>query len=600
MPSQQDRADFTAESFLQLGAHLNQRVLLGVLVASAMMAAIALPRVGVLPAAAWLALVAAAQFVRVRAEAAAGDPSTGPVVTRLRRRVAIALYCGLCQGLALVAFPVLDVTERAFFTVVLLGLTTGSVANSAGYMRTVVAYGAPLLVPLVALWSALPIPGGAPWLGPAMGLLILFYAGVLHGFAQSAWRIFEESCHIRFQETKLNEQLTLALGAAEGANRAKTRFLAAASHDLRQPLHTIVLLTSALGLRALDKRSREIVTLLSEVAETLAGQLDDLLDISKLDAGVVDVQLESVPLAKLLEQHFSEVESVIGAKGLRPLLRNGAAGHVRVDAQLFGRILRNLTHNAIKFTEQGEVAIHSHDEGDSVVVTIRDTGCGIAPEHQQDVFLEFYQAGNPERDRSKGLGLGLSIVDRLCRLLGIAIALRSTPGQGTEFELRLPRVAAPPSGAAAQAAAAQPPRNWGLHVLIVDDEMSVRTGMRMLLEELGCTCDEAGSTEQACELARARRPDLVLADFRLRGEDSGLHALEALDRLLGGVTGVLVSGDTAPQRLREARSAGRRLLHKPLALAELQQELKAALGSRPHRTEGPRHGVTPGAAAEAG
>jgi CheY-like chemotaxis protein len=307
-----------------------------------------------------------------------------------------------------------------------------------------------------------------------------------------------------------------------------------------------------------------------------------------------------VPLAKLLEQHFSEVESVIGAKGLKPRLVNESAGHVRIDAQLFGRILRNLTHNAIKFTEQGEVAIRSRDDGDAAVVTIRDTGCGIATEHQQDVFLEFYQAGNPERDRSKGLGLGLSIVDRLCRLLGIAIALRSVPGQGTEFELRLPRVAPPSAAAGSGASAALTPRDWGLHVLIVDDERSVRTGMRMLLEELGCTCDEAGSTEQACELAQLRRPDLVLADFRLRGEDSGLRALEALDRLLGGVTGVLVSGDTAPQRLREARNAGRRLLHKPLALAELQQELKSALGRRQHRTEGPGDGATQGAAAHAG
>jgi len=599
MASQQDRADFTAESFLQLGAHQNQRVLLGVIVASCMMAAVAVPAKGALMGLAWLALIVATQFLRVRVETGTADPATGPLAVRLRRRVAIAALCGAAQGLALVAFPLLDVTERAFFTVVLLGLVTGAVANSAGYLRSVAAYGAPMLVPLVLLWAAADPKGAQPWVGPAMAVLIVFYAAVLHGFAESAWRIFEESCHIRFKENDLNGRLTSALGAAEAANRAKTRFLAAASHDLRQPLHTIVLLTSALGLRSLDTRSQEIVTLLGEVAETLSAQLDDLLDISKLDAGVVDVHLETVPLAKLLEQHFCEVEAVIAAKGLQPRLNNEAAGFVRVDPQLFSRILRNLTHNASKFTDNGEVSLNSRDEGDAVVVTVEDTGCGIPVEHQSDVFLEFFQAGNPERDRSKGLGLGLSIVQRLCQLLGIAISLRSEPGQGTSFELRLPRLAAPSIFVGPGAVSALAQRTWGLHVLVVDDEKSVRTGMRMLLEELGCSCDEAASTAQACELAGLRKPDLVLADFRLRGDDSGLAALAELDALLGGVAGVLVSGDTAPQRLREARSAGRRLLHKPLALADLQQELSSALDGRRHKTEGSSDGAIRGAAAHA-
>jgi signal transduction histidine kinase/ActR/RegA family two-component response regulator len=592
---QRGAGDFTGEAFLQLGAQQNRRVLWGVLFASAMLAAVAMPSMGAALPLAWLALVLAAQILRLRTEAAVADSASGPLHVRLRRRIAIAGLCGAAQALALAAFPGLDVAERAFFTVVLLGLATGAVANSAGHMRTVIAYGAPMLLPLVVLWATIGMPAGSRWLGFAMGLLIVFYGAVLHGFAGSAWQIFEESCHIRFKEAELNERLTSALAAAEGANRAKTRFLAAASHDLRQPLHTIVLLTSALGLRPLDPRSLQIVGLLNEVTETLSAQLDDLLDISKLDAGVVEVQSQTVPVQQLLAQHFSEVESVIQAKHLTARLDNAASAWVRVDVQLFSRVLRNLTQNAVKFTEQGEILLRSRLEGDEVVITVQDTGCGISPEHQSDVFQEFFQAGNPERDRSRGLGLGLSIVDRLCRLLGIAVSLRSEPGKGTCFELRLPRAVAP-----APVAGGLPlphvPRSYGLHVLIVDDERSVRTCMRLLLEELGCSCSEASSTIQACDLVRLQHPDLVLADFRLRGEDSGLKVLSAIDALVQGVTGVLVSGDTAPERLREARQAGRRLLHKPLSLGDLRQELDTALNGRRSKQEGIRDGTNAGAA----
>lgn len=580
------QSDFVNEEFLKLGARQNGRVLAGVMVATALLAWIIGYRISFVAATAWFAAVGIAQLTRLQVEARAGDPSSADLPRRLRWRTGIAGLCGAVQALCLAAFPWLDVTERSFMTLVLLGLTTGAVANSAGNLKTVTAYGAPMLVPLVALWSLSGGGVGPAWLGPALGVLIVLYGGVLLGFAQSAWKTFQESCFISFRGSELNERLKAALAAADSANRAKTRFLAAASHDLRQPLHTVVLLSSALSLRPLDERSREIVKLLNEVTETLSTQLDDLLDISKLDAGVVDTNLRTVSAAQLLAQHFAELETVVRAKGLQPILQTITQAHVVTDPQLLSRVLRNLTHNAVKFTENGSVAMAVRERGDDVEIVITDTGRGIAREHQEDVFLEFYQTANPERDRSKGLGLGLSIVRRLCLLLGIQIRMESALGRGTSFTLTLPK-ARPLSGPGPTPDRASETNSYGLLVYIVDDEASVRTGMRMLLEEWGCRCEEASGTEQLMALAHQGRPDLVLADFRLRDTDSGLHAIAAIRELYGDVPALLVSGDTAPDRLQEARRAGTRLLHKPIPIPQLRIELEAAQSLKAQRA--PRH-----------
>jgi CheY-like chemotaxis protein len=210
---------------------------------------------------------------------------------------------------------------------------------------------------------------------------------------------------------------------------------------------------------------------------------------------------------------------------------------------------------------------------------VRDSGMGIPRELQAQVFEEFYQVHNPERDRSKGLGLGLSIVRRLADLLGIEIAMDSTPGAGTAFELRLPLARRPEPVAIKNHPSDE--HYLGLSVLVLDDERSVRYSIRLLLEEMGCTCMDAGSTQEALELARQRRPDLVLADLRLRGNENGIAAIRELRALCGGdVPALLISGDTAPDRLQDAQRAGIRLLHKPVGLNALRAEMRAALSEK--------------------
>ena len=456
-----------------------------------------------------------------------------------------------------------------------MGLCTGTVATSAGYRPALQAYIVPVMGCLGLMWAFSPGMAQPSLIERVIALLMVFYWAVLVGLAREVNRGIVESWTIRLRERDLNLKLQTALEVAENASRAKTRFLAAASHDLRQPLHTITMLGAALGLRTIDERSQQIVTLLNEVTQSFSDQLDGLLDISKLDAGVVSVERKPVRIAALLAQHMAEITNLLEAKQLMPKLICQTEDHADTDPLLFLRVLRNLTHNAIKFTDTGSITLQVRRNKECVEVVVSDTGRGIPNNQQDKVFQEFYQIGNPERDRAQGLGLGLSIVRRLVDLLDIEMQMHSIEALGTRFVLRLP-VTHVSASYTEQHTGESAEQYFNVCVLVIDDEKNVRTSLLILLEELGCTCIEASGTEQAIQKIRHLRPDLVLADFRLRGSDSGIHAIAAIHERWPGVPAVLVSGDTAPGRIQEAQHAGIRLLHKPLPIEILKQELIAA------------------------
>ena len=524
----------------------------------------------------WLALALGVLLVRWRLLARLEAQTDRPAADRVRAAGFMSLASGSTVALTLFAFPMLSDAERSFITLLTLGLATGAVGTTAGRRILFLPYVLPMAAPLPLLWAFTPGPHPPGWTEFSVGLLLTLYLWVLGGLANNAWRNFTESVQIRFQERALNEQLTEALSQANQANQAKTRFLAAASHDLRQPLHTIGLLVAALSLRHMDARDREVVDLLSQVTQALSEQLDQLLDISKLDAGVVAPAYKIVDLGEMLRMHHAEMRAVIEAKGLRAVLDAPTGVRCRTDPALVLRVLRNLTENAVKFTANGTVALRLRVEDTVARIAVEDTGSGIPPAEQEMVFEEFYQVGNPERDRTKGLGLGLSIVRRLCRLLDIDVDLRSEVGYGTAVILSLPLqtqgATAPPAGEPARIHSFA-----GRTVLVVDDERSVRTGMRILLEELGCRCLEAASGEEALRQSRQHRPDVILADLRLRNGENGIEVIARLGAALGPIPALLVSGDTAPDRLLEAQRAGIKLLHKPVGLPTLQAELARML-----------------------
>jgi CheY-like chemotaxis protein len=322
-------------------------------------------------------------------------------------------------------------------------------------------------------------------------------------------------------------------------------------------------------MRSLDQASREIVQHIGTAVHALATELDALLDISKLDAGVVHVRREAVGLRLLLERLHDHVRPLALGKGLGTVLECPSDEAVDTDPLLLERILRNLLDNAVKYTDMGFVRLEARRDGDCVVVAVADSGPGIPESEHQRIFEEFYQLDNPQRDRTRGLGLGLAIVRRLVDLVKVQLRLTSVPGKGTRFELRLPA-----AGATYTSVQLPPgrPVPAGLRVLVVDDEPHIRLAMKALLDGMGCCTTLADGAEEALRAAQGARPNLVLADLRLRGLD-GIETIRAIRALYPGIPALLLSGDTAPERLQEAETAGIALLHKPVPAETLERAI---------------------------
>ncbi len=361
---------------------------------------------------------------------------------------------------------------------------------------------------------------------------------------------------------------------AEKANFDKTRFLAAASHDLRQPMHALGLFMGELHSRITTPDQRQIVEKVEESVEAMSGLLDALLDISKLDAGVVIPQVRSVDIDAMAKRLAQDFASVAQRKNITLCVRCVRA-QVSSDPVLLERILLNLLSNAIRYTPQnGTVLLACRRRGDDVRIEVRDNGIGIPAEEQQNVFREFVQLANSARDRSKGLGLGLAIVDRLARLLQHPLSLRSGPGRGSTFAVTVPRIlgvrellADPP------ASVLDMPGNdglAGLRVLVIDDDPLVLNGMSGILTSWGCAVSLAGSRQEVRDKRAGSHFDLVICDYRLP-DGNGLEVAECMEEACDDPPPfILVSGDTAPHVLQAVSERGYQLLHKPVRPAKLR------------------------------
>jgi signal transduction histidine kinase len=292
---------------------------------------------------------------------------------------------------------------------------------------------------------------------------------------------------------------------AENANIAKSRFLAAASHDLRQPLHALGLFASALNQRTQDAESRELTGRINQSIEALESLFSEVLDVSRLDAGAVGVNLQAVQLQPLFDRIANDLSSAAEEKNLA-LRFVPTARLVRSDPVLLERILRNLVANAIRYTEAGGILVGLRPRAGRLVLEVRDAGIGIAAEHQARVFDEFYQVGNVERDRRQGLGLGLSIVKRLCDLLGHGLELASAPGRGTVVRIALEAAQAEPANDEVFAVPVIANSLKGARIVVIDDEVDVRDSMLALLGSWGCEAAAFPTAEEALAAGRGGAP----------------------------------------------------------------------------------------------
>ncbi|HZQ62673.1 MAG TPA: ATP-binding protein [Casimicrobiaceae bacterium] len=367
---------------------------------------------------------------------------------------------------------------------------------------------------------------------------------------------------------------------AETANLAKTRFLAAASHDLRQPLHALGMFSQALAQHTHDAEGRALVARITSSVDALEALFSALLDISKLDAGAVVAHPVDFPVRGLLERIADDAAPEALERGLKLAIVAGE-GVVRSDPVLLERIVRNLVANALRYTRHGGVLIGCRPRADAYSIEVWDTGPGIAAGEREHIFEEFYQIDNPGRDRSLGLGLGLAIVRRLAALLDHRIELASREGRGSVFRVLVPagdrsRVTTSEAGPVPAGVSLA-----GRRVLVLDDEKDVRDATSNVLRQWRCVPIAAATIAEAQQALRAAGPaDLMIVDYRLRDASDGLAAIRLLQQEFGAsMRAVLVSGESAPDKLARIQESGVPLLHKPVASARLRSVLMHLLAS---------------------
>jgi signal transduction histidine kinase/CheY-like chemotaxis protein len=382
------------------------------------------------------------------------------------------------------------------------------------------------------------------------------------------------------RELEARREIELALKAAKAqaelANQSKTRFLAAASHDLRQPLSSAMLFLESVETGTLATSDRDYLRKALVALASLSNLLGTLLDVARLDSGTIEPQYADFPAAAVLDRIVPEFEGVARAAGLElQFVRSGA--WLRSDMHLLETVLRNLISNAIRYTPRGRVLIGCRRRRDGLEIQVHDTGIGIAGEHLSAIFDPYYQVPAGARSHGAGIGLGLSIVDRISRLLSLERDVRSSPGRGSMFAVRVPYGHAPERLRRSRRSVAGVPRHRALAIAVIDDDPDIRQGLAATLAKWGHRpLAAATATDAVVQLIGGDlTPDLVISDYHLAGGLKGDAAIEEVRREFDHVPPAVVmtsDPDAALRRSLEAR--GFTLLEKPLNLARLRTLLE--------------------------
>ena len=407
------------------------------------------------------------------------------------------------------------------------------------------------------------------------------------GFNSAALALFDVQRSMEKEIEHATVELARKNAALEAASVAKARFLAAASHDLRQPLYALTLFSSSLAVDERDPVRLDRIAHIQECVEALDHLFSELLDLSRLETGAMQIEITEFPLDHVFEEVSRNFRMIAEQHGLRLIMR-ATDLWVRSDHTMLARILNNLVSNALRYTSSGGVLVVARQRSDNTVrVDVWDTGSGIAPEHQARVFDEFYRVeshnGGGEHDSGprRGLGLGLATVQRLAELLDTQVLLKSNPGRGSVFSFHLPEVA--PQQLFNPVSDEAPLDVSGMRVLVVDDEPAILSGIRYLLRSWGCEVAVAEDRMQALQAAEEwpTPPDIVISDLRLRNGESGLDVLAALDQHYerdgnAPFSRLLITGETRSDGLREIMAAKIPVLYKPVSPEQLKEAMMVA------------------------
>jgi two-component system, sensor histidine kinase len=524
----------------------------------------------------WLAavyLLSVARFVLWRWFKAAN-----PNALRIRRWGWLAVIAGGLSGILWGIGGILlhdrsSLSHQLFLLIATTGLGFTSTYMTAPLLPAFLAYVCPSF-----LLAAVPFFLDGDRIHVAIGIGTLLLLPVFVQFANRVSRTFIDSVNVRLQNADLVEELREQKEAAEEANVAKSRFLAVASHDLRQPLHALGLFVQALQESSIAAHERHIVGNIRRSVDAMEELFEALLDISRLDAGVVRPRIETFGLASVFDRLSFEYGPVAKQKGLSLSVVKTSI-YIRTDPSLLERIVRNLVSNAVRYTDRGGLVLGCRRRGDSVRIEVWDTGRGIPVEKHREVFREFAQLDCVDREQRKGLGLGLAIVDRLARLLGHAVELRSIPGKGSVFSVTLPRGREEDFIANTAVEYTTAFDLTGVLILVIDSEPAVCQAMEALLGKWNSDVITARTgAEMKEKLALLHRvPNLIISDYQPRTPATlgGVPALTVIEMLRNEfnteIPALLLTGDTGAERtVRDQEVAGLPVLHKPLNPARLR------------------------------
>lgn len=492
------------------------------------------------------------------------------------RFITMSLVAGIWWGIGAWLFIMPQYPQLVtFIAVSWIGMVAGTIGSQGVHLPSFIAYCLPTML---ALSIRIITIGGESYV--ILGFFALSLTMGFLGFARANYKTVVESLNLRYQKDELvnelatkNDDLSEQMAKVELANKQKSQFLAAASHDLRQPLQSLQLFIEILRTQLTTTQSQETLSRVEGSTMALQELLNALLDISRLEAGDVNKHVKNISLKPMLEELVASNQRLASNNDITLSLINTSTC-VATDGVLLHRCLNNLIVNAIAHSRGSKVTIGVRRRKNHIDVLVIDNGIGISEADQEEIFLEFHQLQNPERDRRKGLGLGLAIVKRTCDILSHPLVLKSRPQRGSNFIIRLPRVTHQEVMPRAQVS--QSSANLSLTIWVLDDEIEIREGLETLLHTWGATVEIAGSKHDVEQLLiKAKfQPALIISDYRFPHEVTGVELIDSIrNHFKLEIPAILITGDTAPERINEARNSGLMLLHKPLRPAKLRMAI---------------------------
>jgi len=464
--------------------------------------------------------------------------------------------------------------------VTLTGMVAGSLVPLSSFKPAYFAFSISTLSPLIIVMLL-----HSDRVFMLIGYMVIFYLLVILGYSFVVNRNMHESFRLRFENMDLLEDLKIQRNISEKANANKSRFLAATSHDLRQPLHALDLFLGALNKLLTTDEQIDLIKKSRNSSRSLRELLNALMDVSKLDSGGVVANIEEISLNNVISKIEEEFRVLAEDKDLSFRVHKRDLWVVS-DVVLLNRMIRNLVSNAIKYNNSGKIVIGVRKRGMRAIIEVYDTGSGIRDSEYENIFTEFYQLDNPERDRAKGLGLGLSIVKRLSKLLSHPVDVRSIPGKGSCFTVSIPLSEFMNVRARAESGEVKIDIS-GLFIVVIEDEVMVRDAMRVLLRSRGCEvliCDSEISALQQLKSDDYPQPDLIISDYRLRVNKTGIEAVSAIRKMYDAdIPSIVITGDTASDIKNRVQKAGCGLIYKPIQSELLEQAISEMARKKPHK-----------------